>query len=102
MLHSHSVENEKFGLFILFLNHLLSGEKKYEETINNVLIETRALVKGEKDVYTVNRDTFPIIIYLSKRNKTFFESLPNTKSFDKQVYTDLFSLLDRQRPISII
>ena len=101
MFHSHSIENEKFSLFVLFLNHLLHGDKKYEDPVNDVLKEARALAKGEKDFYTIKRDTFPIVVYLSKQDKTFFEDLPNTTSFDNQVYSHVFSLLDKQRPISI-
>lgn len=102
MFYSHSIDNEKFGLFVLFLNHILKGDKKFEAPVNSVLIETRALAMGEKDVYSINRDTFSIVVYLNKCDRDFFGNLPNTQSFEPKVYDHVFDLLNKQRPISIV
>ena len=101
MLYSHDIENEKFNFFILFLSLLIHGDRKYKDVVDKVIKETHELAKGEKDIYTISRDNFPITTYLRKKDPDYFKNLDTpTASFSNEVYKKVYSFLKGHEVVS--
>jgi len=99
MLYSHSIEDEKFDLFKLFLKHILEGENDYKESVNYVIEQTHDLITGSKDYYSIDRDNYSIIVYLSKKAPEYFETIKSTDLTDED-YDKILRIIDQQRFIS--
>lgn len=101
MLYSHSLESEKLNMFSLYLSVLLQGNNNYKNEVDTVLKETHELTIGNKDFYSISRDYFPVILFLFREDPAFFQN----HSFDlpsREVYSDVFKILQRQRFIGSI
>ena len=100
MLYSHSIENEKFSLYLLFLNHVIEGDKNYKEPVDHVILETCALAKGTKNLYSIDRDSFPIVVYLQTHAAKFFKTLnPDPLAFSSETYKRVSEILSEQHPL---
>lgn len=95
MIHSHSSEDLKFNLFSYFLTELISGNEKYRKSVNQVLLDTKNLVQGNTDIFSIDRDNYPIIMFLSNSKKAYFDDL-NTNRLDIGVYKDVYKMLKKQ------
>lgn len=99
MLYSHNLENEKFDLFMLFLNKLINGESKYKKIVDDVIEEAALLANNSKDLYDINRENYSLIVYLKSKDSDFFKSL-DIKEINNDNYKKILTILEHQRPIS--
>ncbi len=60
----------KFDFFIRFLTAFIEDGKSYKETIDLVINDTVALCNREKDYFTIDRENYSIIVYLSRQMLT--------------------------------
>lgn len=100
MFYSHTLENNKLSLFYLFLKSLLKGDESYRKDVDKVIRETTSLIKGEKDFYTIDRDGYPVIVYLKKSDSKFFEEL-DTSSLQKEHYEHITRIFEKQAVINL-
>ncbi len=92
MLYSHSLEDDKLNLFVLFLNHLLKGNEKYKTTVDEVISEAHDLAVDKKNLYSIDRSLYQIIVFLKNKEPEFFADL-DTNSLDKTVYQKVFDII---------
>jgi len=94
MLYSHSIEDNKLSLFTLFLNKLISGDRKYKDTVDRVLLDAHQLALGNKSLYQIDRDKFSIIIYLKTSHEEYFKEL-NPDKLTKTQYRKVLNYLQK-------
>jgi hypothetical protein len=75
MLRSKSIAQNNIELFQFFIQETLSGNDNYRSMVENLLEETKDLTIGEKSIYNINRENFPIIVFLSERLPDFFRGI---------------------------
>lgn len=93
MHRSISMANDKSELLQLFIQQILKGDKSYAKSVNNVIIDTHDLVTGKKDIYTINRVNFPIVIYLSENFSDVFKNL-DVDNISNHHYQKLIDILN--------
>lgn len=75
MFRSHTNQEEVFQFFISFLNHAIDGKSTYKSIVRPIIEEAHFLASGEKDIYSVDTDNFPVITNLAESNPEFFKAL---------------------------
>ncbi|KYG84150.1 hypothetical protein AWW67_03290 [Roseivirga seohaensis] len=101
MFYSHTLESSKIGLFHLFLKSLIKGDDSYREDVNNVIKETSSLLNGDKDFYTIDRDRYPIIVYLKKSDPDYFKHI-DINSLNNKDYQYIIEIFERQSNVNLI
>lgn len=103
MLYSHNLENEKLSLFTLFLDRAAKGESKYAPIVNEVISETHKFATGEKNLYTINRDSLNIVLLLAELERDYFLSL-NTKpeNYTADTYNHVIGLISQKQPSLVL
>jgi hypothetical protein len=98
MLYSKSMDDNKFGLFTLFLNQLIKGETRYKENVDRVILDAHKLAIGKKNLYSVDRDKFSIIVFLQRTNSEYFKKI-DPEHISKNHYKKVLQFLtDQQLP----
>ena len=95
MLWSYKLEEESFLMFSLFINSILQGKKEYTPKVDAVVEEAKALAVGRANVYEIDKDNFPITVFLSKNAKDFLLKV-NPKSLSITDYQYLLQILEKQ------
>lgn len=94
MLYSHNIENEKFNLFSLFLHKAIEGDMEYRAPVNRIIREAYELSVKSKDLYTIDRDSFPIIVFLSGSGKEELAKVgDNIENYNIDTYRTISALL---------
>lgn len=99
MLYSQTIEGEQINFFRSMLRHVLNGELEYKNLVNPVIENARALADGTKNYFTVNRDSYHVIVYLAQKDGNFFRQL-NTDQLTAPDYQRVDTLLAEQRQFS--
>lgn len=92
MLHSRSIQNQKLSLFASMLESLINGNTHYEQLLFPVINDAYELSRGIKNYYTINRDEYPVIVYLVKNDKEYFQKL-DIKNIKQDNYQHILSSL---------
>lgn len=95
MFYSHKLEEESFLLFTLFINNILQGKNDYSSKVNSVIKEAKDLAKGEKDFYSLDKDNYPITVFLSKNAKEYLQRI-NPDSLSDHDYEQLLQIVENQ------
>lgn len=97
LLYSHSLEDQKFFSFILFLKSILNGDKDsiYNQVVKNVLSEAKEYLAKRKDIYSLDRNNFQITIYLANNAKNTLNKI-NIEHVKKEDYQELISSLENR------
>ena len=100
LLYSHSLEEQKFFSFTLFLKSILNGDKDsiYKRIVANVLSEAKDYLAKRKDIYSLDRDNFQITIFLASNAKNTLDQI-NIENINDHDYQALLDSLE-SRPIS--
>jgi hypothetical protein len=102
MLYSHNQDNEKVKLFTIFLDQAAKGNTKYEDAVNDVILETHQYAIGEKSLYNINRDSINIILMLSNLDKKYFEELvDNPQQYDRRTYSKVLEIISCPQQVQI-
>ncbi|NSL89331.1 hypothetical protein ECE50_020990 [Chitinophaga sp. Mgbs1] len=95
MFYAHSLEDNKFDFFISFLGHVLKGDENYKSLVQPIIEEAHALANGSKNFYTIDRDGFPIIVYLVEKEHEFFKTL-NPAALSLSQYDHIYNLVNNR------
>lgn len=98
MICAHANEDTKFIVFSLYLKQILKGDYSYKENIFSVIKDTQELTLGKKNFYTIDRYNYSIIVYLSSKDPSFFESIDMNNIGEKE-YSTLLGYIESQRQI---
>jgi hypothetical protein len=97
MLYSHSVEDSKFNLFASLVNTLLSGKREYQSVVDSIIKDSHDLLVENKSVYELNRDTFPIAVYLADQDPEFFKSIKiGERDVTEDDYKHIYNILRKE------
>lgn len=100
MFHSHSHNEEVFGIFTAFLQNAIEGKDAYKSIVNPIIQDAHSLAIGEKDFYKINRSNFPVIVYLVEKEHEYFRIIqPN--NITKDNYTHILDLVTQQRDLLV-
>lgn len=100
MLYSRTLEDSKFNYFKSFLNHIvIDGDTSYEDLVKPIITDAHYLSVGTKNYYTIDRNGFPIISLLVKKNKAFFQKIDPAK-ISKIEYEKILELVSEQREVA--
>lgn len=95
MLYSRTMEDRKISFFVSMLKHMINGELDYAQLINPVIADVHALTTGTKNYFTIDRDSYPIIVYLSDKDNSYFANL-DLDNLNADVYLHINELLEEQ------
>lgn len=99
MLYSHNLENEKLSLFTLFLDRAAKGESQYASIVNEVILETHKYATGEKNLYTINRDSLNIVLLLAELERDYFFNLNATPdNYTTDTYQHIIGIISQKQP----
>ncbi len=101
MYYSHSLEERKLDFFITFLGHLIGGNSEYKNLVYPIIRDSHELATGGKNVYTIDRNSYPVIVHLVNRDSNFFKEI-NPDELSSEDYTKIFSLASQQRDLDIL
>jgi hypothetical protein len=100
MLRSHSNQEQTFDYFASFLRNVLSGEEKYKQLIEPVILDAKSLANKEKDYFSIGRNSFGVIVFLAQKDPQFFSNL-NVNNLSTQDYQYILDLITKQRDLII-
>lgn len=95
MYYSHSLEDNKFDFFVSFLGYILKGDNRYKALVQPILKDAQDLANGNKDFYTIDRDTFPIVVYLVEKERDYFRGL-NLETLSIDNYNHILQLVNER------
>ncbi len=99
MLYSHNLDKEKLNLFTLFINKALEGEKAYESIVNDIILEAHLFAVGQKNLYTIHRDSLNIVLLLAELEGEYFSKLPDVPAtYDATTYSKVLEILQKRQP----
>lgn len=101
MLHSAASSNSNFNMFQLFIYQILQGEKSYKNSVDSILEETQKLIKGEKNIYNINRSNFSLIYHLSEKFEDFLLEL-DLKNIKEEDYSFLLNKMKEDSELTAV
>lgn len=75
MFYSYNAEIERTTIFSLFIKKIIEGNDSYIDEVNSVIFNVKEYISGEKDIYSIDRSYFSIIMFLVENNPDFFKNL---------------------------
>ena len=99
MYYSHSLHDETFDFFASFLREIIAGKTNYKHLVEPIITDTHLDVLGQKDIYSVNRSGFPVIVFLAKTAKDFFKTI-NPENVSASDYDYILNVISSQREIA--
>lgn len=100
MLYSRTSEERKIDFFVSLLRHVINGDQAYVQLVNPIIADIHALSIGQKNYFTVDRDAYPVIVFLAHQNKNYFAGLdPDNLTLDN--YQTINSMLQQQRTFAL-
>lgn len=92
MIHSRSIQSQKINLFASLLEFVIDGRQQYESLVLPVINDAYELSNGLKTYYTIDRNEFPVIVHLVKRDREYFKNL-DMSNLKQDNYIHINSLL---------
>ncbi|MBN8853032.1 MAG: hypothetical protein BGO55_14135 [Sphingobacteriales bacterium 50-39] len=96
MYHSHSYQDEAFDFFVTFLKNAIKGDVTYQQLVLPVITDAHLLATGEKDYFTINRDSYSVITFLVEADTPYFRQL-NTNHLTTADYSQILQYANTQR-----
>ncbi|MBT9392965.1 hypothetical protein KLP40_07310 [Hymenobacter sp. NST-14] len=94
MFYSHSVEASKFDLFTSLLSTLLKGKYEYKNFVDAIFEETHNYANGRKNIYNINKENAPIVVFLNQNDSEFFKEI-EVNQIKHQDYEHVYQLLNK-------
>lgn len=88
MLCSYNIEDEKINLFTIMIDNSINGNKSYESRILSVLLQSKDFLDDKKDIFSIDRNYFSIIIFLAKSHPEVIKKI----NFDKLSVDNLLEI----------
>lgn len=99
MYYSHSFHDETLDFFASFLREIIAGKNNYKHLVEPIIKDTHQYVLGEKDIYSINRSGFTIIVFLSKAAGDYFKKI-NPSNVSTDDYNYILDVISSQREIA--
>jgi hypothetical protein len=99
MLFSQTLEDRQISFFRSMLAHLLAGKEAYTAIVDPVIADARALVRHEKDYFTIDRDSYHVIVRLAQGDSEFLREL-DADHMNRADYEQIDKLLSGQRDLA--
>ena len=74
----------------------MNGKAEYATYVNSVIEESRSLVTGDKTIHDLDKDTFPIVIYLAEHDADFLRGVETT-SINHNDYVHVRKVLNEDK-----
>lgn len=96
MLYSRSFEAQKMGFFVTLLEQVINGHDGYRSLVDPIIKDVHDLATQVKNYYTIDRDGYPIILYLYNKDIDYFRHL-NVDNISLPNYEYILGLFSQQR-----
>jgi hypothetical protein len=96
MYYSHSLHDESLDFFESFIREIIAGKNNYKHLVEPIITDTHLYVLGEKDIYSVNRSGFTVIVFLAKTATDFFKTI-NPENVSANDYDYILNVISSQR-----
>lgn len=90
----NNIERNNLTLFSALLERLVNGSADYKTIIDKILLETRELINEEKNLYSIDRDNFEIILFLQQNASDIIKV---KSSFNKEDYKEIIKMLNQNQ-----
>lgn len=98
MLYSHNLEHDNLSLFTIFLNNAIQGREQYVPVVNQIILETHMYSLGKKDLYSIDKDYFHIVLTLSANYQSYFERVAdNPQNYNEATYAGMLNVLTENK-----
>lgn len=99
MLYSQTIEDRQISFFRSMLWHVLNGEQDYKNFVDPVVKDVIALVREQKNYFTVDRDAYHTIVFLAQKDPEFFRTL-DIQQLTEEDYEHINRTLMGQRQLA--
>jgi len=98
MLYSHNLEHDNLSLFTIFLNNAIQGREQYVPVVNQIIFETHMYSRGKKDLYSIDKDYFNIVLTLYASYQSYFEGLAdNPLNYNADTYNGMLNVITENK-----
>jgi hypothetical protein len=101
MLYSQPIDRKQIRFFRSMLVHVLNGDQTYKTLIDPIIKDAHALVTGAKNSYTIDRDTYHVIVRLADSDGPFFCQL-DTQNLTPSDYRHVDTILAGQPQLAFV
>lgn len=92
-----NIRKSSFDYFTLLLERAISQRNDLNSILDAILLETKELIEDRKTIYTISRNNFEIITFLSD-NAT--DCIKNKTSFELDDYIKIQHELEKTQELS--
>ena len=94
MYFTQSIEEHRIEVFKLLLFRTIEGYDGYKKEISKVVIDAVDLSRGAKSLYTIDKERYPLIVYLKEKGSNFLEQINDPKNLSKEDCLKLLSVFE--------
>lgn len=88
-------EETRINTFKTQIRRSIEGFNGYDKTIKEIIIEARQLSLNKIDVYTVERDHFPMVLHLAIHGRSILPRVNDEYSLCKADLKELLSIFSK-------
>lgn len=101
MYFAQSIDEHRIEIFRILLLRTIEGYDGYKEEITKVISEVKELISGSKDVYTIDKGLYPLIVYLRENGKQYLSTI-DVANMGKDEYNHILSILETKNQLCFV
>ena len=94
MYFAQSIEEHRIEVFKILLFRTLDGYDGYRDEISKVVVDAIDLLRGKKSLYTIDKERYPLIVFLNEKGFVFLEDIEHPKNLSNKDYYNLLSVFE--------
>lgn len=94
MYFAQSIEEHRIEVFKILLFRTLDGYDGYRDEISKVVVDAIDLLRGKKSLYTIDKERYPLIVFLNEKGFVFLEDIEDPKNLSNKDYYNLLSVFE--------
>ena len=102
MYFAQSIEEHRIEVFKILLFRTLDGYDGYRDEISKVVVDAIDLLRGKKSLYTIDKERYPLIVFLNEKGFVFLEDIEDPKNLSNKDYYKIAIPMLKSRIIIII
>lgn len=100
MYFAQSINEHRIEIFRILLMRTIEGYDGYRNDIIKVISEVKDLISGSKDLYTIDKDQYPLIIYLKENGEKYLDTIDIT-NMGKEEFNQILSILETNNQLCL-
>jgi len=97
MYYSQSIEEYNISIFKLFIQRTLEGFNGYQKEISDVISEAKALLKGDRTIYDIDKESYSLVVFLKNNDVDGLLKNIDPKNIKNTEYQSLLGIFEIQK-----